>query len=163
MYQDFQPAMNKSSRLNRLARKDMMGIIFGVIGVFLLLLGLVAGIPNEWNRISGLFIFGCGYSLVRAAVTGHKGEWATLIGVALIAFSGIGLGSEAENYVQGVSRGPSLMIVGFFFLSGLLLLLTGQRTHGYAVELQKLRAGLEDQGIENAAWPSESPPDKASK
>ena len=133
--------MNSKSNTFHWMRQDIMSLIFGLTGVMLLLLGCAFVFhKNGWHLISGLAGFLGGVFLIRAAVTGYKGEWATVVGTFLIVFSGIGLAEEAEKYIQGKSENVAYAIVGFFFLNGLLLLLTGQRTHNYASELQRLKA-----------------------
>ena len=131
-----------------------MGLIFGLTGC----LHPVAGVAlmfhhDKWNLIVAVSSLLGGCFLVRAGAVDYKGEWATLMGILLIVFSSAGLSSDAKDFVDGTKGEIAYEIFGFIFLTGLLLLLTGQRTNNYALEVQWRRA------IVSALPPQDKPSD----
>lgn len=122
--------------------------------------GGVAGLASSISKhefsfnlllVSNLIVGGA--FLMAAGLKKHRGDWPTLLGVLLIVFSAFGLGSDLDSLAQGQETDISdtLIIVGFFFLSGLLLLLSGQRMHGLVSEalLRKAAAPVKSEAAEN--------------
>jgi hypothetical protein len=134
-------------RFNKWATVDLMPGIYCVSGV-LLTLGGVATLSSRVSKgelsLALMLVFNLilgGAFLMASGMKKYRGDWSTLIGVLLIVFSSLGLDADLDSMAQGQETDVSgtLIICGFFFLNGLLLLLSGQRMHGIATELQALK------------------------
>lgn len=122
-----------------------MILIFGIAGMLFCGIGLIGFVslpgkdsitmfcqmlPLSFSVIGGSF-------LLRCAFKRYKGEWPTFIGIVLILFGTTMFSTEVPGYINGTSDcfNCIVFVTGLFFLCGILLLLSGQRMHQYAVAL----------------------------
>jgi hypothetical protein len=149
-------------RFNKWAKLDLMPGMYCVSGV-LLTLGGVATLSSQVSKgelsLALLLVFNLilgGAFLMASGMKKYQGDWSTLIGVLLIVFSSFGLDADLDSMAQGQQTdiADTLVICGFFFLNGLLLLLSGQRMHRLATELHALK----NAALASSEKGKESPP-----
>jgi len=93
----------------------------------------------------GVALIAAGIVYFIAARKNYRGHWAFVIGVALVVIGFLGLGSEIDDALTGLSKEDAWLrafLIIVFSICGALSLWSGHKLHRCSLELERLNRAV---------------------